>query len=142
MPDQESVETTDTKDLRKKYEAALAENATLKAERAASQRDAAFREAGVDPADPKAKYFVKAYDGELSAEAIKAEAVAAGLVAPAAPRVDPQVAAETQQILSAVGAPPSAGGSDAAFDAAFAAARTPDEIRAAYVAHGKPDPYV
>lgn len=43
-------------------------------------RDLAFLKAGVDPDSPKAKYFVKAYDGDLTVEAIKAEAVAAGLV--------------------------------------------------------------
>lgn len=43
-------------------------------------RDLAFLKAGVDPDSPKAKYFVKAYDGDLTVDAIKAEAVAAGLV--------------------------------------------------------------
>ena len=45
-----------------------------------ASRDLAFLRAGVDPADPKAKYFVKGYDGDLTADAIKAEAAAAGLI--------------------------------------------------------------
>lgn len=51
----------------------------------AAVRETAFLKAGINPDDPKARYFLKGYDGELTAEAITAEAVAAGLVeAPAA----------------------------------------------------------
>lgn len=46
----------------------------------AAERQIAFLKAGVDPDSPKAKYFVKGYDGDLTADAIKAEAVAAGLI--------------------------------------------------------------
>lgn len=59
------------------------ENRALKEKATAGEtaaRDLAFLKAGVDPDSPKAKYFVKAYDGDLTVEAIKAEAVAAGLV--------------------------------------------------------------
>lgn len=43
------------------------------------RRENAFLKAGIDPESPRAKYFVKGYDGELSAEAIKSEAQAAGI---------------------------------------------------------------
>lgn len=46
----------------------------------AAERQIAFLKAGIDPDDAKAKYFVKGYDGDLTADAIKAEAVAAGLI--------------------------------------------------------------
>lgn len=46
------------------------------------ERRSAFLEAGVSPSDPRAKYFTKGYDGELTTEAIRAEAEAAGLFAP------------------------------------------------------------
>ena len=39
-----------------------------------------FRSAGLDPDDSRVKYFVKGYDGELDAEAIRQEAMAAGFL--------------------------------------------------------------
>lgn len=54
----------------------------LETELAELKRRGAFSEAGINPADPKTKYFVKGYDGELTPEAIRAEAEAAGLFAP------------------------------------------------------------
>ena len=55
------------------------------AELATLKRESAFRAAGIDPNDPKARYFVKGYEGELDAEAIKAEAAEAGIISPEAP---------------------------------------------------------
>lgn len=52
--------------------------ATKKAE--ALERENAFLKAGIDTDDPKLKYFAKSYDGELTAEAIRAEAEAAGFI--------------------------------------------------------------
>lgn len=43
------------------------------AEREAAQRELAFYKAGVDLDHPVANYFVKAYDGEISADAVRAE---------------------------------------------------------------------
>ena len=56
-------------------------------ERDAAQRELAFLKAGVDAGSPIGKMFVKAYDGDLTAEAIKAAATEIpGLVGePAAP---------------------------------------------------------
>jgi hypothetical protein len=52
-----------------------------KAKRAdALEREVAFLKAGVNSDDPRAKWFYKGYDGELTADAIKAAAVEAGLV--------------------------------------------------------------
>lgn len=47
----------------------------------ALRREVVFLKAGIDPEAPKHKYFVKGYDGELTREAILAEAQAAGLIA-------------------------------------------------------------
>lgn len=66
----------DLRELRKKAK----ERDDLAAKVAQYERDIAFRDAGVNPTDPKAKYFVKGYDGELTADAIKAEATAAGIL--------------------------------------------------------------
>jgi uncharacterized protein YigA (DUF484 family) len=48
-----------------------------------AKRELAFVKAGIDPADSAAKYFVKGYDGELTADAIKQAAVEARLLSPA-----------------------------------------------------------
>ena len=79
----ESDEEEDSGLLRKlrkqvKEQGAAAES--LAAENAALKREGAFRTAGIDPSDPKARYFVKGYDGEITVEAIKAEAAEAGLI--------------------------------------------------------------
>jgi len=48
------------------------------AELATSKRRDAFRDAGLDPKDVGVQYFIKGYEGELTEEAIKAEAARAG----------------------------------------------------------------
>jgi hypothetical protein len=52
----------------------------LEAQLAAMQRNEAFRSAGLDPADKKASYFVKGYEGDLTPEAIRAAASEAGFI--------------------------------------------------------------
>lgn len=47
----------------------------------ALKRENAFLKAGINPDDPKAKWLVKGYDGELTPDAIKAAAVEAGVLA-------------------------------------------------------------
>jgi hypothetical protein len=56
------------------------EKATREAqrERDEAKREAAFLRAGIDVEDPKTKYFVKGYDGELTRDAIRAAAIEAG----------------------------------------------------------------
>ena len=58
----------------------------------AAKRELAFVKAGVDPDSAAAKYFVKGYDGELTAEAIRAAAEEASLI----PSQKKEVAAEQQ----------------------------------------------
>lgn len=54
----------------------------LKAENAKLQREIAFAKAGLPLSDPKMNYFIKGYDGELDAEAIREAAAEAGFIAP------------------------------------------------------------
>ena len=54
------------------------------AEFSATQRELAFVKAGIDPASPQAKYFVKGYDGDLTPESIREAAVEAQLITPSA----------------------------------------------------------
>ena len=46
--------------------------------------------AGIDPNNPLAKYFMKGYEGELNADAIKAAALEAQLISDGKPAVAPQ----------------------------------------------------
>jgi len=58
----------------------------------AAKRELAFVKAGVDPDSAAAKWFVKGYDGEITAEAIRAAAEEASLI----PSEKKEVAAEQQ----------------------------------------------
>ncbi len=58
----------------------------------AAKRELNFVKAGVDPNDPKYKYFVKGYDGELTPDAIRQAAEEASLI----PSQNKEVVAEQQ----------------------------------------------
>lgn len=45
------------------------------------KRELAFTKAGINPEDPKMKYFVKGYDGDMSADAVRQAAMEAGFIA-------------------------------------------------------------
>jgi ribosomal protein L12E/L44/L45/RPP1/RPP2 len=66
----------------RKLEKEAAELRKQNAEAAQLRRELAFIKAGINPDDPKAKYFVKGYDGDLSTEAIVSAATEAQLIAP------------------------------------------------------------
>ena len=51
------------------------------------ERRDTFRSAGLDPDDARVKYFVKGYEGELDAEAIRQEATAAGFLGVDSPQM-------------------------------------------------------
>ena len=74
-------ESHDIRELRRKAR----EADQLQARLATLERENAFAKAGVAVDDPKFKYFVKAYDGDLDPAAIKAELAETGLLQPAAP---------------------------------------------------------
>ena len=61
--------------------------ADLELELSSIQRRDTFRSAGLDPDDARVKYFVKGYEGELDAEAIRQEAMAAGFLGENSPQV-------------------------------------------------------
>lgn len=69
--------------LREHAKALEADNKRLAEEAAAgreAQRKLAFIEAGVDPTSPQGKLLAKAYDGDLTADAIKAAALEYGVI--------------------------------------------------------------
>lgn len=66
-------------DLRRLREKAkTADDATARAD--AAERQLAFVKAGINPDDAQQGYFVRGYEGEVSADAIRAAATAAGFV--------------------------------------------------------------
>ena len=52
----------------------------LEEELAQTKREMAFLKAGINTDDPKMRYFVKGYDGEYTAEAVRQAAIEAGFV--------------------------------------------------------------
>ena len=74
------------------------------AEFAVTQRELAFAKAGIDPASPQAKYFVKGYDGDLTPDAIRQAAEEAQLITPQPVQADPDKAAWQQTNRIAAGA--------------------------------------
>lgn len=82
----------------KKLEQALAD----------AQREMAFLKAGINTDDPRMRYFVKGYDGELTAESVRAAAIEAGFLqsqpADTAKAVNSVLGAEQRVSQAAVGA--------------------------------------
>jgi hypothetical protein len=90
-PTSDDAGTTDPANTDTQRSAAFRENQRKLEERAkradeaearavTAERRLAFLEAGVDPNKPGAAWFIKGYDGDLSVEAVKAEAAKAGFL--------------------------------------------------------------
>ena len=85
--------------------------ATLELELSSIQRRDTFRSAGLDPDDARVKYFVKGYEGELDADAIRQEAEAAGFLGADAPiaqnsALDNMLSAEQRILIAGEGGDP------------------------------------
>ncbi len=65
------------------------------------RKQIAFSKAGIDTDDPKTQYFVKAYDGEVSADAIRAEAIKAGFLSEPTDDPNPQALADSAAVADA-----------------------------------------
>lgn len=88
---------TDIRSLRRAASAAK----KLKAENAKLQREIAFAKAGLPLADPKMSYFIKGYDGELDAEAIREAAAQAGFISSQGEQANLEQQAQQQVSLEA-----------------------------------------
>lgn len=110
-----------------------AKKARKKAEEelAAFKRKDAFREAGINPNDPRMSYFVKGYDGDADPAKIKAAAVEAGFLQDANPDPDPAPLNTTDKIVAAgLGAGSATDAtSEAALNQAFAEGGTEGMLR-------------
>lgn len=102
--DNQSNETNPVRSRMKQLEKENRETKKLLAELQAQAKELAFVKAGVDTADPKFKYFVKAYDGEMIPEAIKAALEEAQLITPQPKPEDTDKAAWQQTNKIAAGA--------------------------------------
>ena len=83
-PERSNSEWAELRRAKKAAEKAQKELESLKAERE-------FEKAGLDPEDPRVAYFRKGYDGDLTADAIRAEAIKAGFIQEA-PAEEPDTA--------------------------------------------------
>ena len=122
-------------DLRKKFEAGIAESRTDKDARLAAEKEAnelkrelLFRDSGIDLSSPMAQFFKENYNQGLTLDEIKASAAKIGLIATSA---DPAIQAEMEALnrigSAATSAPPSS------------SALTPEEAVAQY--SGNPDDF-
>jgi hypothetical protein len=73
----------------------------LQAQLEAQARELAFAKAKLDLDDPKLKYFIKGYEGDLSPEAIREQAIADGFLAKAEQPTPPQDLTAQQRIAAA-----------------------------------------
>lgn len=89
----------------KQKEKELAEAKKAAAEAAEAKRELAFIKAGVPMDNPMAKYFVKAYDGELDPDAIKQAALEAQLISSPdqIPQDEAQAWGRTNQVAAGAG---------------------------------------
>lgn len=103
------------------------------------ERRDTFRSAGLDPDDARVRYFVKGYEGELNAEAIRQEAVEAGFLGddmpPMAqsPVLDDALMAEQRIQAAGEGGDPV---SPPDFEAQIKATTNEDELRALLESQG------
>jgi hypothetical protein len=91
----------------------------------AAKRELAFLKAGIPETGP-GKLFVKAYDGELSAEAIHEAAMEYGIIAEEPSVSDDELAVHTRMTNTASGASPSTGKVD--ITAELNAAKSQSEV--------------
>jgi hypothetical protein len=134
VPDPEIEEQNETPAIRQMRERIKAQDAMLKdlSEKvdrgAVAERKLAFAEAGIPLNDPKLTYFIRGYEGELTPEAITAEAAKAGFIKQSEPGAgddDRSVFERHREASVAPGLPP---GAQAQYQAELEAAQSQEDI--------------
>ena len=99
------------------------------------QRELSFRDAGVDPNTKQGQYFMRGYDGEMTADAIRAAAAELGLTGQPVQAEQPQVdyGAEQRIAMAADDAGPVA---NPDLNELIRLTNDEDELRALMEAHG------
>lgn len=131
-PEQQPQGNDGIRSLRKKAK----DYDTVASERDRLRRELAFTKAGLDgDSDPRLAYFVNGYTGELTRDAIRAEAARVGFIEPDAPAEPVETPAE-RVVNSAAGAAPARAG---VLTPADAASWSPDKF--ARLRQANPDAY-
>ena len=99
------------------------------------RRELSFRDAGVDPNTKQGQYFMRGYDGEMTADAIRAEAAELGLTGQPVQTQEPQIdyGAEQRIAMAADDAGPV---TNPELDTLIRQTKNPDELRELMEAHG------
>jgi hypothetical protein len=107
------------------------------AELAQLRRELSFRDAGVDPNTKQGQYFMRGYNGEMTVDAIRAEAAELGLAGESntpSVQTDPvDYGAEQRIAMAATDAEPV---TDPDLDALIRQATNPEELQSVMEAHG------
>lgn len=107
------------------------------AELAQLRRELSFRDAGVDPASKQGQYFMRGYDGEMTVDAIRAEAAELGLTGenqiPQTQTAPVDYGAEQRIAMAADDAGPV---TDPNLDMLIRQTSDPDELRSVMEANG------
>jgi len=102
------------------------------------ERREAFRDAGINVSDGVGSYFVKGYDGDLSVEAIRAEAERVGLVGgpDLSPAPSPVPSADPAEARIAAAADNAGPVANPALNDLIAQTQSPEELRALMESNG------
>ena len=133
----ESVSQESKPNWRRELEARASAGDEAVAELAQLRRELSFRDAGVDPSSKQGQYFMRGYDGEMTVDAIRAEAAELGLTgesntpAVQAPPID--YGAEQRIAMAADDAGPV---SSPELDELIRRTNSPEELQALMESHG------
>ncbi len=134
----ETVSQESKPNWRRDLESRAAAGDEAVAELAQLRRELSFRDAGVDPASKQGQYFMRGYDGEMTVDAIRAEATELGLTGESntppvqtAPNLD--YGAEERIAMAADDAGPV---TDPNLDMLIRQTQNPDELRSLMEANG------
>jgi hypothetical protein len=133
---------------RRKLEQDAEDGRKASADAAAARRELAFHKAGVDLDSPQGKLLAKAYEGDPTAEAVKAFAVEHGILAADQPAVPAEELAAHDRLSQATSGAATQS-DEQGYEAAIRAAQTPDDVikalRAAdpnLIDHSAPGPWL
>jgi len=132
---EDSVSQESKPNWRRELEARANAGDEAVAELAQLRRELSFRDAGVDPNSKQGQYFMRGYDGEMTADAIRAEAAELGLTGQPVQTQQPQVdfGAEQRIAMAADDAGPVA---NPELDTLIRQTKNADELRDLMEAHG------
>ena len=132
---EDSVSQESKPNWRRELEARASAGDEAVAELAQLRRELSFRDAGVDPNTKQGQYFMRGYDGEMTADAIRAEAAELGLTGQPVQTQEPQIdyGAEQRIAMAADDAGPV---TNPELDTLIRQTKNPDELRELMEAHG------